>query len=107
MINHQLLLYDSQGRIRCTTTGPVRNFNGGAPTRGSLLVIDNGPAEVYLAGLGYRLTGAICSVQALNHSGGLLADEDGFVRSTQNPPTFWYIGLPFAANGLLSLSVPE
>jgi hypothetical protein len=109
MINHQLLLYDAQGRIRCTMQAP-REFNGGCPTRNRLLCITNSPAQVYAAGLGYTLNGAICTTQALNPAppGGVLdLDADGAARSTNNPPTFWYAGLPFAANNLMSLGVPE
>ncbi len=79
---------------------------GGTPTaHGGLLSADRDidPA-VYLAGLGYgpqsRLTDTANPLNPI----GPFSNDKGQVRVAGGPPAYWYAGLPFTADGMLSVA---
>jgi hypothetical protein len=99
------LTFDAQGRILCTLE-PPDDFNGGTPVKDGLLCISPNAPDSYLGGLAYAAIDFICSSQETsdpNPDGPPLSGPHGRLKATANAPTYWYAGLPFAANGLLSL----
>jgi hypothetical protein len=103
MINHRLLTFDSLGRIRCTLEAvDAAHFNGGTPVKDGLLCLSLLDPENYLGGFGFK-SANVCSEQAINPDGnGPIVGRNGQARISDNNPAFWYCGLPFTANSVLS-----
>jgi len=104
VLNAGVLSYDAQGRVLTTLTQMGR-FNGGTPVVDGKLCITLSEPEVYLGGLSYLNDGSVCYEQDLNTDGGI-ANGRGQLRSSTEPPAFWYCGLPVTADGRLSIAPP-
>ena len=110
MLNHQLILTDSEGRLRCTLTPPdPLNFNGGTPVQDGLLCIEYVDGEVYVNGLSYTTEGIVTADQEANP-----ATDNPFISargrlrsSVETIPVVWLYGLPFDANGNLCIVLDE
>lgn len=114
MLNHQLILVDFKGRLRCTYAEPDM-FAGGTPTKDGLLCIADKDAEVFNSGLGYLHSRSICIKQggddqgpSVDHNGRLrVSMQAGGDPFPQIPPKYWLSGLPFDQKGNLCLAWPE
>lgn len=108
MLNHQLILTDSEGRLR-TTLEPPDYFNGGTPTKDGLLSIAYVDAEFFVNGLGYIVGERSISAEQnrVDPSGNPLLSARGRLRAGTETPAFWLYGLPFSADGQLSIAPPD
>jgi len=104
MLTAGILLFDDQGRIRTTQDAPT-DFNGGTPTaHGGLLSSDRDVDPfVYLAGLGYGPQSRLTDTASPLNPIGPFVNDKGQVRVSGDPPAYWYAGLPFTADGMLSV----
>jgi hypothetical protein len=111
MLNHQLILTDSEGRLRCTLLPPdPLNFNGGTPVQDGLLCIEYIDGEVYVNGLSYTLQGVITADQEASPStnGNPFVSDSGRLRSSVGGiPSVWLYGLPFDENGNMCIVLDE
>jgi len=106
MLNHQLILTDSEGRLRCTLDEPTE-FNGGTPTKDGLLCVIDIEGVYFVNGLGYGPEGRVTYEQLVNPEPGF-AGPTGRVRaSTGGVPMFWLYGLPMDANGQLCITLGD
>jgi len=110
MLNHQLILTDSEGRLRCTLEAPdPLNFNGGTPVQDGLLCIEYVDGEVYVNGLSYTLEGVITAEQdASPASDNPFMSSRGRLRSSVGGiPTVWLYGLPFDESGQICIVLED
>jgi hypothetical protein len=105
MFNHNLMSFDSLGRIRCTLEQVEEGyFNGGTPIKDGLVCLTSIPAEVFLQSFGYTHAGSVCSVQAAEADIGYLGGN-GSLRTVGGEPTHWWCGLPFSEDGFISIVI--
>jgi hypothetical protein len=111
MLNHQLILTDSEGRLRCTLALPEpADFNGGTPTVDGLLCIVYEDGVAFVNGLGYGPQSRICAEQEITppDSDNPFANARGRLRSSiEGIPTVWLYGLPFDDTGHLCIVLDE
>lgn len=107
MLNHQLILVDPEGRLRCTLEAPPPDaFNGGTPVKDGLLCIVDIGGVYFVNGLGYGPESRVCYEQAVNPSvGDPFVSGQGRLRAVDGIPAFWLYGLPFSVDGQLCLVV--
>lgn len=104
MLTAGVLTFDAEGRILCTLD-PPDHFNGGTPMLGGLLCISANAPEVYLGGFAYTAVDFVCSSQQATDTNpnDPMTNPEGALKYSTNLPAYWYAGLPFTAEGLLSL----
>jgi hypothetical protein len=111
MLNHQLILTDAGGRLRCTMALPdPAEFNGGTPVKDGLLCIVYVDGVNYVNGLGYGPESRICAEQQPppDEGGNPLAGSRGRLKSAlDGTPAYWLYGLPFDVNGNLCIVLDE
>jgi hypothetical protein len=104
MLNAGVLSFDEFGRVKTTETIIALRFNGGTPICHGLLAVSALDPVTYNSGLAYTADGAACSEQPINATaGGNLFNTRGLVRSSTGMPAYWHAGLPFTADGKLSV----
>jgi hypothetical protein len=108
MLNHQLILTDSEGRLRATLEAPT-DFNGGTPTKDGLLSILYEDGVAYVNGLSYGPEGRVTAEQEITvESGGLLSSARGRMRSAVGgTPSVWLYGLPFDESGNICITLDD
>ena len=107
MLNHQLILTDSEGRLRCTLDEPTE-FNGGTPTKDGLLCVVDVDGVYFVNGLGYGPEGRITYEQEVNPEPGGFIGRAGRMRSSlDGVPMFWLYGLPMDANGQICITLGD
>ena len=106
MLTAGVLKFDEFGRIILSANAPV-SFNGGTPVAadGGLSAILGGDPDVFLAGIGYIAPGYITNASnPLIPQAGLLTNDRGQIRASNDMPDHWYAGLPLTVEGRLSIS---
>jgi len=111
MLNHQLILTDSVGRLRCTLAAPdPLEFNGGTPVHDGLLCIEYVDGEVYVNGLSYTFQGVITAEQegSPSQADNPFATARGRLRSSVGGiPSVWLYGLPFDESGNICITLDD
>lgn len=110
MLNHQLILTDSAGRLRTTLATPEPlDFNGGTPVRDGLLCVVDIDGVYFVNSLAYGPESRITSEQAAPGipEGNPFVNARGRLRSSIDAPMFWLYGLPFTGDGRLCLVPPD
>lgn len=102
-----VLKFDLQGRI-ILGTGPALNFNGGTPitASGGLAAVAGANPQLHFAAIGYLADGRITDSTSplVTPGGGVVTNELGQIRISNDLPVYWYAGLPLTAQGYLSVS---
>jgi len=108
MLNHQLILTDSEGRLRATLEAPT-DFNGGTPTKDGLLSILYEDGVTYVNGLSYGPEGRVTAEQAISPaSDNPFMSSNGRLRSAVGgTPSVWLYGLPFDEDGNICITLDD
>jgi hypothetical protein len=110
MLNHQLILTDSEGRLRCTLEAPdPADFNGGTPVKDGLLCILYEDGVVFVNGLSYGPESRIAAEQDITTPGdNPFVSARGRLRSAVGgTPSVWLYGLPFDESGNLCIALDD
>ncbi|MCJ7556146.1 MAG: hypothetical protein MUP90_04425, partial [Gammaproteobacteria bacterium] len=110
MLNHSLLLFDGNGRIRNATEAPIA-FSGGVGFNGGLLCIAAGTVNHVHQSNPFLATDRLASeiaAPAYFSQGGLPHTAAGAIAaSTAGAIDHWNHGLPYTAAGELCLAAAE